>query len=63
MCDQPSDHGAMSVPCQACGGKAVARDRRVLHSAAASNIVAAWKDIVELKAQELRVSVSEQVLA
>ena len=31
----------MSVLCLACGGEAVARDRRVLHSATASNIVAA----------------------
>jgi len=53
----------MSVLCLACGGEAVARDRRVLHSATASNVVAAWKEIVELKAQELRVSVSKQVLA
>jgi len=30
--------------------EAVARDWRVLHSATASNIVAAWKEIVELKA-------------
>ena len=41
----PLDHGAMSVPCLACGGEAVARDRRVLHSSTASNIVAVSSNI------------------
>ena len=41
----PSDHGAISVLCLACGGEAVARDQRVLHSATASNIVAASSNI------------------
>jgi len=41
----PSDHGAMSVLYLACGGEAVARDPRVLHSATASNIVAASRNI------------------
>ena len=60
-----TDHGTvrMSARCLACGGAAVARERRVLNSEAARNVLAAWKEIVHLKAIELRVSLSEQFLA
>ena len=53
----------MSARCLACGGAAVARERRVLNSEAARNVLSAWKEIVHLKAIELRVSLSEQFLA
>ena len=43
----------MSARCLACGGEAVARERRVLNSEATHNVVAAWKEIVQLKAIEL----------
>ena len=52
----------MSARCLACGGEAVARERRVLNSEAARNVVAAWKEIVQLKAIELRVSLSEEFI-
>lgn len=60
-----TDHGTvrMSARCLACGGAAVARERRVLNSEAARNVLSAWKEIVHLKAIELRVSLSEQFLA
>ena len=53
----------MSARCLACGGAAVARERRVLNSEAARNVLSAWKEIVHLKAIELHVSLSEQFLA
>ena len=52
----------MSARCLACGGEAVARERRVLNSEATHNVVAAWKEIVQLKAIELHVSLSEEFL-
>ena len=53
----------MSARCLACGGEAVAHERRVLNSEAARNVLAAWKEILQLKAIELRVSLSKEFLA
>ena len=53
----------MSARCLACGGEAVARERRVLNSEAARNVLAAWKEILQLKAIELCVSLSKEFLA
>ena len=53
----------MSARCLACGDEAVAREWRVLNSEAACNVLAAWKEIVQLKSLELCMSLSEQFLA